>query len=365
MIPRINLHIILLLVSITSLFLFNWKYGTETVVFFGFAENKETEFRLEHAVTIDKIYVTPGKKVSKGELLMEVTRSSLQLAQSDLHHELAKLQSEYQLWESGLKAAISRFQSQKIAKENEINMQVDQLESEIAINKSLIKDLKSIQPIKDKSGLSPNEIRIAGLKKELKLSIVPVNREIRKLSRELNALDNPLKIQIDKLESKLGFANEEEEKLKHYAPEDGVIGSILCKEGEQLPAFSTLFTFYEENPTMVKGYVLENLIVHVNEGDLLEVHSGVQANTFCEGKVIGLGSRIVEIPERLRKIPTFRTYGREVSIEIPATNKFLQKEKVVLKLLSEESATSPIVKVFSFPQTSKKELSDKLQKAKL
>jgi hypothetical protein len=49
--------------------------------------------------------------------------------------------------------------------------------------------------------------------------------------------------------------------------------------------------------------------------------------------VIGMGHRIVEIPERLRKIPEIKTYGREVLIQIPSDNKFLQKEKVVLTFI--------------------------------
>ena len=170
------------------------------------------------------------------------------------------------------------------------------------------------------------------MKKELDLAVKPLESEIKKMKDELIAPQNPFKIQIEKLKNELGFVHQEEQKLLIYAPGDGIAGSIFCKTGEQHSAFSTLLTFYEENPTHVKAYVLENLILRVNMGDDIEVHSGVNSSSIeCMGRVIGMGSRIIEIPERLRKNPSFKTYGREILIEIPFNNEFLQKEKVVLK----------------------------------
>ncbi len=349
---KINIHYLAVAFTFSSLFFFNWRYGSETFIFFGFAENKELEIRLEHPVSIEKIHITPGMRVKKGEILLEVMRSSLEEEQSNLSHEIAKLGSQYNIWESGIRGSISRLEAQKQAKRAEIITQIEQMESEMSINQSLIKDLKSIQPAKDKSGSSPNEVKIKGLKKELRLAVAPLNSEIRELKNELNAAKNPLKIQIEKLKENLGFSNRETEKLTIPAPNDGVVGSIFCKVGEQFSSFNTLLTFYEENPTQVKGYVHESLILNIQTGDQVIVQSGVQSNSFCNGKVIGMGSRIVEIPERLRKNPTFRTYGREIQIEIPTTNDFLQKEKVVLKLPVENSDDKKIIKALTPPRTS-------------
>ena len=349
---KVNVHYFAVAVAFSSLFLFNWRYGSETFIFFGFAENKEMEIRLEHPVSIEKINVSPGTKVEKGDILLEVMRSSLEEEQSNLSHEIAKLGSQYNIWESDIRGSISRLEAQKQAKKAEILTQIEQLESQMSINQSLIKDLKSIQPAKDKSGSSPHEVKIKGLKKELRLAIAPLNSEIRKLKNELNAVKNPLKIQMNKLEENLGFTNQEAEKLTILAPSDGVVGSVFCKVGEQFSSFNTLLTFYEENPTQVKGYVHESLILNVRTGDSVIVQSGVQSSSFCKGKVIGMGSRIVEIPDRLRKNPTFKTYGREVQIQIPANNDFLQKEKVVLKLPEEKTSNKKIIKVLTPPKTS-------------
>ena len=357
-----NFHLIAFVAILIALVFFNWQYGNETFVFFGFAENKEMEIRLEHPSTIENIYVSSGNKVQKDDLLMEVTRSSLELTQSDLNHEIAKLKSQANFREVEIKSSINQLLAQKAAKESEIQIQIAQLESEISIKESLIKDLESIQPAKDKSGRSPNTIKIEGLKKELKLAIRPINTQIKKLRNELYTAKNPTKIQIKKLQNELGFVNEEEEKLSIFAPNDGVVGTIFCKVGEQFPAYNTLITFYEENPTQVKAYVLESLILNVNLGDSIAVLSGVQSGSKCKGKVIGMGSRIIEIPERLRKNPTFKTYGREIQIEIPVDNDFLQKEKVVLKSVTKkDNSNQKVIRAFTPPNTSAKSLTDKIR----
>ena len=333
---RLNLHFIAVFIILLALILFSWQYGNETFVFFGFSENKEMEIRLEHPVSIGNIHVTAGKKVKKGEPLFEVTRSGLALEQSGLNFEVAQLQSQFKIWESNLTASIGRLKAQRTALVSGIQTRIDQLESEISINRTLIKDLGSITPVKDESGKSPNEIKIRGLKRELRLAVRPIDAEIAKLENELHAPENPLKIQINKLTEELGFVHQEEEQLSILAPNDGIIGSIFCKTGEQFSAYNTLITFYEENPTQVKGYVLESLILKVNLGDSVLVNSEIRSMDKCRGKVIGMGSRIVEIPERLRKNPSYITYGREILIQIPANNNFLQKEKVVLKLPPEK-----------------------------
>ena len=109
-----------------------------------------------------------------------------------------------------------------------------------------------------------------------------------------------------------------------------MIGNVHCIDGENISSFKTLISFYERNPTLVKGFVHEKLILEVQLEDKLSVTSSQHPNHEVVGEVVGLGTRIVEIPERLRKIPEAKSYGREVLIKIPAENPFLQKEKVTL-----------------------------------
>ena len=346
----INFHLITFILVLLALISFNWQYGNETFIFYGFAENKEMEIRLDHPGQIEKIHVRSGSKVRAGELFLEVSQSNLQLDQSDLSHEIAELQSQLKIWEAATRSTINQLKSQKTAKESAILSQIEQLESDMSIKQSLLKDLESIQPVTDKSGKSPNKIKIEGLRRELKLTVQPLDSEIKKLQNELRSASHPLKIQINKLKSQLGFSHLEEEKLTLTAPGDGIVGSLFCKEGEQVSSFNTLLTFYEENPTQVKAYVLESLLLNVQMGDSIIVQSVVQSDSECLGKVVGMGSRIIEIPERLRKNPTFKTYGREILVEIPSDNNFLQKEKVILKLHAKKQPHEKVIKAFTTPK---------------
>ena len=111
-----------------------------------------------------------------------------------------------------------------------------------------------------------------------------------------------------------------------------------------------MISFYEQTPKMVVAYVHESLILQIKVGDSLQVMSSLHPDEQCRGRVSGLGHRVVEIPERLRKLPEVKTYGREVLIEIPPENNFLQKEKVLLQRL--DAAPLSILSLFqnSVPQ---------------
>ncbi len=81
------------------------------------------------------------------------------------------------------------------------------------------------------------------------------------------------------------------------------------------------------------GYIHEELILKININDSIDIFSSSRPDIQNKGIVKTLGSRIVEIPPRLRKIKELKTFGREIIIEIPPDNPFLQKEKVILNLV--------------------------------
>jgi len=83
----------------------------------------------------------------------------------------------------------------------------------------------------------------------------------------------------------------------------------------------------------VTGFVHEDVTVAVAIGDVFQVSSLTEPLVTYEGVVTGLGSRIVEIPTRLRKLVSVKSYGREINISISPENNFLQKEKVSLRYI--------------------------------
>jgi multidrug resistance efflux pump len=336
---RFNLVYVFAILVVVLLWNMNLQYKKETVVFYGFAENKETEINLEQAVHINKIFVTIGQKVAANQALIEVSQNKLPLKLNELAFESEEIRVKRSEWENDIVAAMNTLKTKKIAKTSEIHAEIAQIKAKVAHNRNLVKDLENIDENKNGNYSQQTAAKIASLEAELEAALKPIDTEIANLQKKLNS-NNPYNIQLQKVQSEQNFYEDKGRQLSINAPSNGLVGNIHCKEAENIPAFQTLITFYEENPTLVKGYVYENAVIKVSIGDTLSVSSSLHADYKCQGVVVGLGSRIVEIPVRLRKFAEVASYGREVLIQIPSDNQFLQKEKVVLKLNTEVASNN-------------------------
>jgi multidrug resistance efflux pump len=332
---RINLLFLSIPIMLLFMFVVIRNLNRSTTHFFGVAENEETQINLEHACSINRIYVSQGQYVSKGTLLLDVTRTALEFKLSELSHDINELLARDRLNIADIQGNLERYRALRAEKIGSIQARIRLLESEQTLNHSLFLDLQSVQTTDTPSVIStPYLAKLQSLNEELRLAVEPLDIEINRLEQELKIAAVPAQTQISKLEKEVDLYHREEEQLRVYAPSDGLIGSIHCHVGENIPSFNTLISFYEQNPNTVIAYVHESLSTEVKVGDSLLVVSSLHPHENCTGRVSGLGHRIVEIPERLRKIPEIKSYGREVLIEIPATNHFLQKEKVVLHRLN-------------------------------
>jgi len=336
-------------------FQMNDEVSSTSAFFYGFAENKETELSHDRDVKIEKILVTPGQEVKKGQLLMQVKQSTINFKIENVSHDIERLSILAQQQKENLRNRIAQLKAKKQTKIASLNAEIKNLESTIQYQQNLLKDLKSIDSENIITEDTPNAIRLKTLQEQLQTEVEPIDVEVTQLEKELAAIQTPARAQQKKLKNEMEFYKNEQQKLEILAPSDGLIGNILCKEGENISAFSTLINFYERNPTIVKGFVHESLILQVKKEDSLTVVSSLHPSQQVSGQVIGLGSRIVEIPERLRKIPDFKTYGREILIRIPSENPFLQKEKVMLNTLGDKAPNSINTMISFFYKKNKKE----------
>lgn len=337
---RINLLFISIPIVLIFLLVVTNNLNRSTASFFGVAENEETQINLEHACSIHGIYVSQGQFVSKGDLLLDVTRSALDFKMSELSHDINILLARDRLNIDDIRSNLERIRAQRAEKIGAIQARIKILESEQTFNRSLFQDLQSVpSPETPPVESTPFQAKVQTLKDELHLAIEPLDVDINRLEQELKIASIPAKTQIGKLEKEVDLYHQQQERLRVYAPSNGLIGNIHCHVGENIPSFNVLISFYEQNPNTVIAYVHESLSLQVKVGDSLTVGSSLHPAETCMGRISGLGHRIVEIPERLRKIPEIKSYGREVLIEIPATNNFLQKEKVVLRRLNVPQAS--------------------------
>ncbi len=329
----LNVFYIFVLLLGISLWKLNTSFKNDVVLFYGFAENKETEINFNYPTAVGKIYVTPGQRVKKGEPLLDLYRIKSKEVMDDQQFRIDELESRNKLWLNEKQSDIRILQNQKEMAFETIEADVLKLRKEIDFQKSLYNDLESVEQVD--AAYKPLSDKIIELENEKNALNKFYTDKIRKLENEIRLNENTVDIKLQRIEAEGKF--EEENKIIHnqlVAPSDGIVGTIHCKEEEHIPSYKTLISFYDPHPNIVKGYVHEDLIVHVALKDSFMIRSIKDQKLACYGEVIGLGSRIVEIPERLRKIPEFKTYGREVLVRIPSNNNFLQKEKVILKFLN-------------------------------
>lgn len=341
---RFNPLYIVILIVLLVILKMSWDFKHKIYTFHGFAQNKETEINFEESLLIESINVTKGEFVKKGDtLLVGIRHQELdEVKINDATYDIEAIRRNEATKKIDIQSAIRRLEAQKLNKSVEIESKIRTLKAEMALNQAVLAEIKSVDVSKMTQANSPIAIEIEALEKELKLVNKPIDVEIEKLKAELKFSQTPAASKIKKLKNKASIHQKKHDKVIVIAPTDGLIGNVHFKKGENAPKFLTLISFYERNPTLVIGFVHENLIVHVKKGDSIEVISSYHDENIVNATVIGLGTRIVEIPPRLRKIPEVKTYGREVMIQLPMQNAFLQKEKVILNLLNTEDIPANI-----------------------
>lgn len=324
---RLNLFYIAILLTGIALFAVLRPDFNRDLSFYGFAESNETEINYNYPVVVDKILVNPGQEVTSGEVMMHLSRRKSKETLEDQSFRIAELNAEEAIWRQKKETEIEELAFAQQTRISEMNAEIERTQNELKYKKSLLENLKSIEPAE--SSYKPLEEELASLTQEKTDLNRTYDLKIEGVKKELALGRSPYREQIKRLTAEKAF--DESQKIQEIivtAPTDGLIGNIMCKEEEHIPSYTTLLSFYEPHSGIIKGYVHEDLTLEVGIGDLFEITSLKDETINYQGTVIGLGSRIVEIPTRLRKIQEIKSYGREVLIEISKDNSFLQKEKV-------------------------------------
>ncbi|MGB5982903.1 MAG: hypothetical protein WBG46_12230 [Nonlabens sp.] len=332
-----NINLIYVIAFVVGCFLATAYYfrGQQVITFYGFAQNEETNLNRRYSLEVAKIHVQTGQSVQKGDILMDVKTLELPMQMDRAELSIDELRVKYEQNRNRLNREIANLTSKYLEDSNQLKSQIGLKQSELENNLKLYNSLESVQ------GNNEEDLRInSPLAKEItslenELSIIDSNykTQLKGMESERDAPENPTLSRIKILESENKYYDLEAGKQKITAPTDGLIGNIPCKEGEIISPYETLISFYERRPSQVVGYIHEELLLRVNINDTITVSSASRPDVTNTGVIRNLGSRIVQIPTRITKVKDYETYGREVLIEIPRDNPFLQKEKVTLTLM--------------------------------
>ncbi len=303
------------------------------VSFFGFAESNETAVNYNYPVVVNEILVRPGEVVRAGQPLLAVSRMQAKERLTDQPYRIQELRAEERIWRQRKNDDLAAIEERTANQIAELDTRIADTEREIAFAKSLLKDLESVTVKPER--YRPLEDKLARLIQERARTQVQGKEKKSRVERELAIGGSPYQAQIDRLGAEAVFdSTRRVQPFTVVAPADGLIGNIQVKEDEHVPSYETLLSFYEPHSQLVSGYIHEDQTTRVALGDAFEAYSLKDPTVAYPAEVTGLGSRIVSIPRRLRKLADFETFGREVILQIPADNVFLQKEKVGLRKLA-------------------------------
>lgn len=319
--------------ALVALTVITVSYRKEFTNFFGIADTKEKVISSEFGVEIKNIHITPGQYVNAGDTLVELRSPEIDLKISEYKHLIDELKIRSKVETNLSKSEMRTLKTEHESRIIEIRSELQQLQSQYEINRQLMSQLRSIN--KDaignvSDGSNPTSIRIKSLQKELTRleelnSIMDDN-----LSSRISYGADPIKEQLKQYEDILRLYSEQKEKLVITAQNDGVIGAVFYRQGEMVSAFDSIATLHSKSPSFVQGYIHEHLHSSIGLGQKVIVKSMSNKKDMVQGEVVGIGTRIVEYPVRLRKVPEVQMWGREVNIRIPPNSGFLLGEKVVI-----------------------------------
>ncbi len=319
------LYWVVLPVVFGACWLFFRSVNAPQTVFYGYAENKETQISLDEAVQVKSVAVTPGQKVMKDQVLVELDYKENDIELALTKHNIEQLNRKIVQKRSEVLAAIEKTKSEKTEKLAALESDMTEAKSKLDYQKSLVSQESA------SSFQNPLEKQILSLQKEITTTGTAYDKLIASYQKMLSD-PSPEEEEAAGLKEKMRLLTTDNNKAVIKAPFDGLVGNINCKASEYVDAHTTLLSFYEVRPTEALAYIHESMSLSVNIGDEVNVSSVMHPDHVAKGVVTGLGHRIIEIPERLRKIPEYKTYGMEVYIRLENANAFLQKEALKFTL---------------------------------
>lgn len=297
--------------------------------FYGLAQTEQTEINVNYPVEVQEILVAPGQTVRAGQVLMRVRRARPQERLVDQDFRIDELRAEERVEVQRIDSELEKLRGANALDRQALEQRIAALRTRSDYRTQLRGALGDTA--RRDAPYQPLTDEVARLEAQLTETQRAFEARERALLAERRLAGAPYASARERLGAEKAF--EEAQAQLAYdvtAPADGVIGNVNAKLAEHKSSFSPLLIFYEPTPTQVRAYIHEDRTLDAEIGQRVRVASVSTEKQATEGRITGMGSRIVEIPSRLRRIPEVRTYGREVIVDIPATNAFLQNEKVQL-----------------------------------
>ncbi len=315
---------VFLLLTAAILFFYAIRKKDRSLAIVAEVEPQKTAISFHKPVRIKAIHVKPGQKVKKGDLLLEVERPDLALDIQNTQNELRQLESAFQKLEDNfhLERQLNQVShNQRILK---IDQELKELEYSQKADSSLYANLAS-------SAVTRVDQEVAIEKEKLlrtrTLELERFRKENQQLNINLKADQERVSIRKQIVTDELLSLENEISNLLQFATLDGTIGSVSVQLQELVSPFNTILSIYDENPNIIKAYMNEKATADIQLGQLVMVEA-INRKYAIEGEIIEVGSRIVSYPKQMNPLAQQPLWGREIFVQIPKENNFLNGEKV-------------------------------------
>ncbi len=306
-------------------------YQGKVAMFRGIAEASETIISVPSATEIVKVHVVPGQEIHAGDTIVEINRPDLTLRIAELTREIDALEGRSNLSSAEIDQKVADVKANLETRRLTLTAEIRNLEAEYNSNKAISAKLKSLSNSKSQSdGNDAMAMRIKSLKNELALATKSANEQIALLRGSSKLQKASGKSEAENLKKELEEMQKQQEELIQIAKEDWVVGDVNVRDGEKVSSFAPIVTLTHKSPTLVRGYINEQIYQNMDLGEAVKVTTLAGSGKAVVGEVVGLSSRIVAFPERMWKMPEMPVYGREVTIKIPENNPFLLGEMVTI-----------------------------------
>lgn len=310
---------------ILVLFSFNRKSRNYAIV--AEVEPQKTAISYHKPVRIKSLYVQPGAHVKKGDLLLEVERPDLELDVQKVNNELAQLLAEREKREED-------FQSIQKVEAYKHRQQIESLDARIReLETSYRSDSAFYAEVTNWAGadsLADNNVHFTKLQSLRTERDLEMQRYASERSRQKALFTRDMEqfeLRHVRLADEAASLKLEKDGLKQYAPFDGTIGSVSVQLMELIPPYRTIISVYDESPNIIRAFMNEQDVMPVSVGQKVSVES-TNRQYAIEGELIEIGSRIVSYPKQMISGEQIQMWGKELFVQIPDDNSFLNGEKV-------------------------------------
>jgi multidrug resistance efflux pump len=305
-----------------------WFFHGVRAEFRGIAQDAKAVISSESAVEVMELHVQPGQIVQAGDTLVRLRSPELALRLTEVQHEIERATGDADMNQSESMRRAAQLRAEFASKRAELMGEIRRLTDLHTRNRSLLSGFKAMgieTADPDSTGLQE---QIHALRLQISVEESGMKSQVALLAGNKGNMNRFAASREQSLRNEQALLLAEESKLVIVSTVSGIVDSINHRVGEKVSPFSPILTISGHRPNLVRGYVHERVRTDLALGDSIEVVALGMRSAKVPGVVIGLGSRIIELPARMWKSPAVPMWGREVIVRIEPSNPLLQGELV-------------------------------------